>query len=165
MMNNKAYTSANRLRQGFTLVELIIVMVLLGLLAAVSLPRYIDLSDEAEQASVDRQAQALISNNTINVSACRTGSPGCVDIVSTGPSACEDAMAAFLPALDLERWEVRNISSATPSEQWQDSVGPGEALFWVDRFEGDNTGAHPAPNWFNSWNARAPCVLSHAADP
>jgi len=145
--------------KGFTLLELTVVVVLLGLLAAIATPRFIDFTDQAEQAAVENQAKALISNNQINLAACKAGSAGCVDIVSTGPQACEDAMIAFLPALDLDRYEVDNIDSSLPQSQWPDQIGPGEALFWVDRFLGEDDSNHPGDSWFDSWNATQPCIL------
>ncbi|MDO8925770.1 MAG: type II secretion system protein [Sideroxyarcus sp.] len=48
-------------QQGFTLIELIVVIVILGILAATALPRFTNLSDEARVASVNGITGAIRS--------------------------------------------------------------------------------------------------------
>ena len=57
--------SAIRDQRGFTLIEIIMVIVLLGIIAAIAIPKYIDLRTEAADATASGIVGAIVSSASI----------------------------------------------------------------------------------------------------
>jgi prepilin-type N-terminal cleavage/methylation domain-containing protein len=67
-----------RQQTGFTLIELVMVIVIIGILAAVAIPKFVDLSGEANQAAVNGVAGALSSASAVNYAAKKAGNASAV---------------------------------------------------------------------------------------
>ncbi len=62
-----------RYQSGFTLIELVMVIVILGLLSAVAIPKFVDLSDDAEDAAIAGMVGGLNSAAGVNFATKATG--------------------------------------------------------------------------------------------
>jgi len=77
-------------QSGFTLIELVMVIVILGVLAVAALPKFVDLKGDAQQAAVDGVAGSLSSASSINFAARQAKSTNGVAVAN-----CTDVASAL----------------------------------------------------------------------
>ena len=97
----------NLTHKGFTLIELIITIVIIGVLAAVAIPKFLDLSNDAEKGVAAGVAAALASGTSVNYGRSKVPNPTICTALNT-PVGCV-APIADCDALNTYRTQLADI--------------------------------------------------------
>lgn len=107
--------------RGFTLIELIMVIVILGILSAFALPKFADFSGDAEQSSIEGARGAVRSASAISHAAClaasscnASGSSSTVNIEGTSVAMVYGypSKAALTDAANIDGYEINTTPTA-----------------------------------------------------
>lgn len=101
-------------KSGFTLIELVMVIVILGVLAAVALPKFVDLSEQAQAAKLAAVGGAITSATQINRAASIAGSPKAVAFATgVAGTTCNKEALSLVADVDWDKIQVSEKSGGT----------------------------------------------------
>ena len=104
-----------RNQKGFTLIEIIAVLVILGILAAVAIPKYFDMQGQAQDKAVQGALAALSSETSQDYAKQLIASPPTATATSYTPAAATVTVGDFTGSIANSAGTITITVTAGPS--------------------------------------------------
>jgi MSHA pilin protein MshA len=95
-----------RNQRGFTLIEIVMVIVLLGVLAAIAIPKYVDLKKDAQNATADGIVASISSAAAIGYAKSAIAGTATYPTITT-------LDATYLNVKNVEAWDIADANYFT----------------------------------------------------